>query len=78
MKTETPRQRTGRLVREEKGLSQLKMGDAMTFENLIWDEALRDPKYMAWALRRAVMRKKKSAKMKRPRLSKNVKFEGGK
>ncbi len=59
MKKETERARIGRLVRAEAGKSQIKMGDAMTFRDLIFDEILRDWSFCVWGVTQAQKRKDK-------------------
>jgi hypothetical protein len=56
MKKETDLQRIGRLVKMEGGKSRLKIGDARTLENLIFDEILKDPTYLAKGLEKAFKR----------------------
>jgi hypothetical protein len=50
------RRQIGKLVRMEKGKSQVKMGDAMTFSNLLFEECVKDPDFLARGLERAVTR----------------------
>lgn len=63
MKKETRRQIVGRIVKQEGGKSQAKMGDAMQIamqiENMIFEEIVKNPSYLAEGIKAALKRIKK-------------------
>jgi hypothetical protein len=62
MKCETGKQVLGRLVRDEAGLSQAKMGDASTLKNLIFEEMFLNP---LWAIKENLAAWKRLLKKKK-------------
>lgn len=59
MKKETRRQIVGRIVKQEGGKSQAKMGDAMQIENMIFEEIVKNPSFLAEGIKAALKRIKK-------------------
>ena len=59
MKKETRRQIVGRILKQEGGKSQAKMGDAMQIENMIFEEIVKNPSFLAEGIKAALKRIKK-------------------
>ena len=57
MKKKSYRSKVGKVVRKEKGKSEVKMGDAMSLLNFFFDECIKDPELLVEGLRKAWMRK---------------------